>query len=284
MVSCTLRPARENTGIIFHATTSNGIVGMTPTPDMVTSTGLATTLSKGSASISTVEHLLGALRGLGIDNVHIDVDGREIPVLDGSAAEYVEKISEAGIVTQNVPKKVLRFTSPFSASEGIKSVSVVPHDEFIIDYTIDFPHPLIGRQRRVITITPETFRQVAKARTFGFLKDVEMMRSHGLALGGSLDNAIVIDDNHVLNEDGLRYPDEFVRHKILDFIGDMAVLPLPVVGHFTVICSGHGMNNQFARRAIRSGKLVQMTCRNRKPWGDNLAAFVLDDAQQAFAR
>lgn len=261
-VSCTLRPAQENTGLIFHAHTPTGTVDITPSPERISATSLATTLSKDNASISTVEHLLGALRGMGIDNLHIDIEGKEIPILDGSSSVFVEKIEEAGIQVQKAARRALKVTSRFEVRENDnKFIIAEPYDSFVIDYTIDFPHSSIGRQQKTIEISPFTFAQVAKARTFGFLKDVEMLRSHGLALGGGLENAIVLDENGVLNEEGLRYTDEFVRHKILDLIGDLAVLPLPLLGKFTVSCSGHALNNEFAKAILSSGKLVQTTVR-----------------------
>ena len=265
-VSCTLRPAPENTGIVFHIRSAQGLTSILPSPDAVSATSLATTLSGNGVHVSTVEHLLGALRGLGVDNVHIDVDGSEIPVLDGSAAAYVEKILETGLVRQCAERKVFKLNAPVTLHDGEKTVRAVPHDGLVIDYTIDFPHPAIGRQHMRIAITPESFARVAKARTFGFLRDVEAMRAHGLALGGSLENAIVLDEHGVMNEEGLRYADEFVRHKILDFIGDMAVLPLPLKGHFTVHCSGHALNNKFARYVLENAMVQEETDFNHEPY------------------
>ena len=256
-VKLTMRPAAENTGIVFHVATPMGKRDIRPTADAVIATGLATTLGKDGAAVSTVEHLLAALRGLSIDNIHIDVDGGEIPILDGSAAPFVMLLAEAGIHTQNSPRKVYRIKKLTRFSQGDKSIKAEPYDGFYVDYTISFPHPSIGAQRKVLDVTPQTFTQVAKARTFGFLRDVEMLKSRGLALGGSLDNAVVLDERGVVNEEGLRYPDEFVRHKLLDFIGDMAMLPLPLQGRFTVSCSGHALNNEFLRH-ISSAESVYL--------------------------
>jgi UDP-3-0-acyl N-acetylglucosamine deacetylase len=265
-VSCTLRPAPENTGIVFHIRSEQGLTSILPSPDAVSATCLATTLSGSGAHVSTVEHLLAALRGLGLDNVHVDVQGSEIPVLDGSAAAYVEKILETGLVRQNAGRRVLQLKGPVTLRDGDKTVKAVPHDGLVIDYTIDFAHPAIGRQNMRIALTPDSFARVAKARTFGFLHDVEAMRAHGLALGGSLENAIVLDEHGVMNEEGLRYANEFVRHKILDFIGDMAVLPFPLQGHFTVHCSGHSLNNRFARHIMENALVEEREDESYEPY------------------
>ena len=246
-VSLTMRPAADNTGILFHVRTPEGIQSISPEPDAVIATGLATTLGKNGASVSTVEHLLAALRGLNIDNIHIDVDGGEIPIMDGSAAGFVTLLREAGIRKQDEARVVCRIKRPVRFGKDDKFIVAEPYDGFFVDYTINFPHPAIGTQRLRLDLTPRSFAQVEKARTFGFLKDVETLQSHGLALGGSLDNAIVLDDAQVLNEEGLRYANEFVRHKLLDFIGDMTMMALPLYGHFTVSCSGHSLNNEFLR-------------------------------------
>ena len=246
-VDLTLRPAKEDTGIVFHLQTATGPKTITPTPEVVIATGLATTLGAAGAAVATVEHLLAACRGLNIDNLHIDVSGGEIPIMDGSAGSFVLLFNEAGITTQSKPKTVLRIKAPFTVTHGDKFIKAEPYDGFMVDYTISFPHSAIGTQQRTLTLSPTTFNEVAKARTFGFLQDVEMLKSKGLALGGSLANAIVLDERGVLNKEGLRYSDEFVRHKILDFIGDMAMMPLALQGKFTVYCSGHGLNNEFLR-------------------------------------
>ncbi len=258
-VKLTLRPAAEDTGIVFHVATPMGKRDIRPAADAVIATGLATTLGKDGAAVSTVEHLLAALRGLSIDNVHIDVEGGEIPILDGSAAPFVMLFAEAGIHTQSLPRKVFRIKRTVRFGQGDKFIKAEPYDGFYVDYTIAFPHPSIGTQRKALNVTAQSFTQVSKARTFGFLRDVEMLKSRGLALGGSLDNAIVLDERGVVNEEGLRYSDEFVRHKLLDFIGDMAMLPLPLQGRFTVSCSGHALNNEFLRHITASEALYLET-------------------------
>ena len=242
-----LRPASENTGIVFHVKTPGGIREISPRPDIVTDTGLATTLGSGDTRVSTVEHLLATIRGLGIDNIHVDAEGGEIPIMDGSAAPFVMLLGKVGIIRQNAPRKVLRIKKPVSFARDGKSIEAFPHDGFAVEYSINFSHQLIGTQKIRLELTPRTFSQVARARTFGFLREVEYLHSKGLALGGSLDNAIVLDECSILNKEGLRFDDEFVRHKVLDFIGDMAMLDRPLQGRFVVSCSGHALNNEFLR-------------------------------------
>lgn len=247
MVTLTLRPAEENSGINFYIATPKGSQRISPRPDQVIATGLATTIGNADGSVSTVEHLLAAIRGLGIDNLRIDVHGGELPIMDGSAAPFVMLFKDAGLREQSAPRKVLRIKKPLSFQNGNKVISVEPYDGFRVEYTIDFAHPLIGVQTMTLEVTPESFSEISKARTFGFLHDVEALYARGLALGGSLDNSVVLDEHGVVNQEGLRYPDEFVRHKILDFIGDMAMIDLPLQGKFKVSCSGHALNNQFLR-------------------------------------
>jgi UDP-3-O-[3-hydroxymyristoyl] N-acetylglucosamine deacetylase len=251
-----LRPAAEDTGILFHVRTASGSRTLAPSPEAVAATGLASSLNRDGLSVGTVEHLLAALRGLGVDNVHVDVAGGEVPILDGSAAPFAALLAEAGIRVQRKPRRVCRLTAPARCVHGEKSIIAEPYAGFRVDYRIDFPHPLIGRQRLIFELTPASFLQVANARTFGFARDVAALHARGLALGGSLDNAIVLDDEGVMNAEGLRSPDEFVRHKILDFIGDMAMLPLPLTGRFTVNCSGHNLNNEFLRQIAGANLLA----------------------------
>ena len=243
-----LRPAAENTGILFHVRTPEGVYDLAPTPHTVIATGLATTLGSadGKASVATVEHILAAIRALDIDNIHIDTES-EIPIMDGSAASFIMLLNDAGLRRQDATRKMVRVTKPLTFGRDGKSIQVRPYSGFFVDCTIDFAHPLIGVQHKAMEITPDSFASIARARTFGFLRDVEMMRTHGLGLGGSLDNAVVLDECGVVNQDGLRFADEFVRHKILDFVGDMAMLGHPLQGHFTIHCSGHALNNEFLR-------------------------------------
>lgn len=251
-VSMEFKPAPVDTGIVFHVHADDGEHLLQLRPEAVSTTELATTISDGKVSVSTIEHVLSSLRALDIDNVEIHVVGCEVPLLDGSAKLIVEALDKAGIVEQDAPRRMLKAVKPFMLEKDGKSIAVEPYDGFRVDYTIRFPHPVIGEQRFVLDVTPGSFReQIANARTFGFFREAEYLRSKGLARGCSLDNVIVIDDNGVMNEGGLRFPDEFVRHKILDFIGDMAMLGRPMLGAFTVACSGHAHNNAFLRQLVQ---------------------------------
>ena len=244
-----LRPAAANTGIIFDIHTPDGIRRVSPSPKAVATTVLATTLGLNGVTVSTVEHLLASVLGLGIDNLIVSVEGGEIPIMDGSASAFLTLFAEAGIRKLPAPRKVLRINRPLELRDGNKYIRALPYAGFRVDYTIDFPHPVIGRERFSMEVTPESFSRVADARTFGFFKDVEYLRSNGLARGGSLESVVVLDDTGVMNPEGLRYKDEFVRHKVLDFIGDMAMLGMPIQGQFEVCCSGHQLNNTFLRKA-----------------------------------
>lgn len=265
-----LRPASANTGIIFDIHTQDGIRRVSPAPKAVMTTALATTLGTAEATVSTVEHLLASVLGLGIDNLIVSVEGGEVPIMDGSAAAFVRLFAEAGIRRLHAPRKVMRISRPLEVCDGVKHIRALPYAGFRVDYTIDFPHPAIGRQHMGMEVTPESFARVANARTFGFFKDVEYLHSHGLARGGSLESVVVLDDKGVMNPEGLRYRDEFVRHKVLDFIGDMAMLGRPIQGHFEVCCSGHQLNNAFLRKAEeeRALQLIDLSleeARTRKP-------------------
>lgn len=247
-VTLGLKPAPADTGIVFDVHTQDGVKRIKPSARAVIATGFATTLGADGASVATVEHLLGALSGLSIDNVIVDVTGGEVPILDGSAALFARIIQTAGVRRLNCARRVMRITRPVIVEQDGKFISAEPHDGFFVDCAIEFPHPLIKKQRRRLEVTPASFvRTVASARTFGFLREIEYLYQNGLALGGSLENAIVLDETGVVNPEGLRFKDEFVRHKILDFIGDMAMFGQPLQGKFTLHCSGHGLNNAFLR-------------------------------------
>jgi len=247
-VHLSLRPAPEDAGVLFCVRDEDGSRFLKPAPDAVRSTRLATTLARGKDAIATVEHILAAVRGMGIDNIRIEVQGGELPIMDGSAAPFVYLLRLAGLQEQGRARRVLALKKPVEFVRDGKWIKAAPHQGFAVDYAIEFPHPLIGRQQLSFDCTPESFaRNVAKARTFGFLHEVEMLRQNGLALGGSLENAVVLDEYGVLNDDGLRYKDEFVRHKVLDFVGDMAMAELPLWGRFEVFASGHALNNEFLR-------------------------------------
>ena len=266
-VSVTCAPAPANTGIVFYIDTPNGTERIVPSPSSVTATVLATTIGNGRASVSTVEHLLSALRGMGVDNCEVHASS-EIPIMDGSAGIFADKIDEAGLTWLSAARRVLRITRPVELRDGNKHILAYPVNTpgaFRVNYFIDFPHPAIRQQQMSLDVTPFKYFPVAEARTFGFLKDVEYLRSHGLARGGSMDNAIVLDNEKVLNPGGLRTPNEFVRHKILDFIGDMAMARLPLQGNFTVICSGHQFNNLFLRKLEEEHALEEISLEEQDP-------------------
>ena len=252
-VELTLRPAAPNTGVVFHRVDLSPPVAIPADARHVGDTRLSSTLKQDGASVSTVEHILSALAGLGIDNLHIDVAGPEIPIMDGSAAPFVFLLQSAGIVEQDAPKAFLRVVAPVEVRDGDMWARFDPYNGFRLDFTIDFPHPVFGSENRhvVIDFAEHSYvKEVARARTFGFMQDVEAMRSAGLALGGSLQNAIVLDDFRVLNAEGLRYDNEFVKHKVLDAIGDLYLLGRPMIGQYTAYKSGHGLNNALARALL----------------------------------
>lgn len=247
-VEMVLKPAPADTGVVFSLCNTSGRHMVVPEPGRVVGTGLATTLGTDQAKVSTVEHLLAALVGLEIDNVIVEVDGEEIPILDGSASVYVYLINSAGIRLLDRPRRVAKVVRPLVFEQGGKRVSVKPYNGLRIDYAISFAHPMIGDQTYSFESSPLSFSyRIARARTFGFMKDVEWLQKNGLALGGTLENAVVFDDYGVVNPEGLRFEDEMVRHKILDFMGDIAVGKRRLWGHFEVSCSGHDFNNRFMR-------------------------------------
>ncbi len=236
-----MRPAPPNSGIVFRRVDLDGAEIPARQENLRRST-LATTLANGDATIGTVEHVLSAASGLGIDNLIIEVEGEEVPILDGSAAPFIYLMHEAGIRVQQVPREFIKILEPLRVEEEDKFVAVYPSDRFKISYTIDFEHPLIGEQRQTFVVTPRCFtEQIAPARTFGFLREVEALRRNGLALGGSMENAVVIGDNSILNNQ-LRFEDEFVRHKILDAIGDLMLLGAPLLGHVVAYRAGHSLH------------------------------------------
>lgn len=250
-VRLVLRPAAEDTGIVFALHGSDGVRFHRPSAESVVETTMATTLDFGGQRLATVEHLLAAVRGLEIDNLHIEVEGDEVPIMDGSSASFIFLLRAAGFRKQNKPRRVLTLKKPINFQQDGKWIKATPSNRLTVDYTINFNHPLVGTQKFFVECNPESFtRHVAKARTFGFMREVEYLRRNGLALGGSLENAVVLDEYGVINPEGLRFPDEFVRHKVLDFIGDMFVLGMPMNGDFEVYCSGHALNNAFARYLV----------------------------------
>jgi UDP-3-O-[3-hydroxymyristoyl] N-acetylglucosamine deacetylase len=251
----TLRPAPINTGIVFRRVDLETPVEIKAHPENVGDTRLSTTLAKGGASISTVEHLLSAIAGLGIDNACIDLSASEVPIMDGSAGPFVFLIQSAGIAEQNAPKHFIRIKKTVMAEDGDKWARFEPFEGFKVGFTIDFDHPVFASrsQKAEIDFSTTSFvKEVARARTFGFMRDIEMLRDHNLALGGSLDNAVVVDDYRILNEDGLRYEDEFVKHKILDAIGDLYLLGHSLIGAFMGHKSGHELNNILLRKLLET--------------------------------
>jgi UDP-3-O-[3-hydroxymyristoyl] N-acetylglucosamine deacetylase len=256
-VELTLRPAAPDTGIVFRRVDLPEPVDIPVRAESVTDTRLASTISKGQAKVFTVEHLMSACAGLGIDNLYVDITAEEVPILDGSAASFVFLLQSAGIVEQNAPKRFLRVLKPVQVSEGegsnIKWARLEPYHGYKLSFEIDFRHPAVDStgQQVVFDMSEGVYaRDIARARTFGFTKDVEMMRANGLALGGGLDNAIVMDDYKVLNADGLRYDDEFVKHKILDAMGDLYIVGKPLLAAYTAFRSGHALNNLLLRELL----------------------------------
>lgn len=249
----TFCPAPEGTGIYFVRRDLPGSPSIATSADRVTATTMATTLGGEAFSVSTVEHCLSTLAALRIDNLFIELDGPEIPIVDGSAAPFLEAILNAGLAEQNQPRKYAYITQPIYMGDQDKHAYVVPYNGLRISATIEFAHPRIGHQEFSIDITESTFiREIARARTFGFLKDVEALRAKGLALGGSLDNAVVLDHAEVLNPEGLRWDNEFVRHKILDALGDLVTLGMPLMGHVVLHKAGHDLMNRLARKILES--------------------------------
>lgn len=252
-VTMVLRPAAPDTGIVFRRVDLNPPVDLPAVPHGVGDTRMASTLEKDGAKLSTIEHLMSALAGLGIDNIYVDVDAAELPIMDGSAAPFVFLLQSAGIEEQNAAKKFIRIKKTVRVEEGDKWAELSPYEGFRLDFSIIFNHPAVdqtGRQVSVDFADNSYIREVARARTFGFMQDIEYMRDHGLALGGSMENAIVMDEYRVLNSDGLRYNDEFVKHKVLDAIGDLYVAGHPILGAFSAFKSGHGLNNKLLRAVL----------------------------------
>ena len=256
-VELTLRPAAPDTGIVFRRVDLPQPVDIVISAEAVTDTRLASTISNGSAKVHTVEHLMSACAGLGVDNLVVDITAEEVPILDGSASSVVFLLQSAGIALQAAPKRFIRVIKPVEVHEGeganVKWARLSPYEGYKLSFEIDFDHPAVDStgQRVEFDLSLNSYsRDIARARTFGFTKDVEMMRANGLALGGGLDNAIVMDDYKVLNSDGLRYNDEFVKHKILDAMGDLYLLGKPLLAAYSAFRSGHAMNNKLLRELL----------------------------------
>ena len=252
-VYLSLRPAPANTGIIFRRVDLDDVVEIKACPENVGDTTLSTTLSRGDVSVSTVEHLLSAMAGLGIDNAYVDVSAPEVPIMDGSAGPFVFLIQSAGIEQQNAPKQFIRIRKPVAVEDGNKWARFEPFEGFKVSFSIEFDHPAFNRRVSEATVdfsTTSFVKEVSRARTFGFMRDLERLRENNLALGGTLDNAIIVDDYRVLNEDGLRYEDEFVKHKVLDAIGDLYLLGHSLIGSFNGHKSGHKLNNKLLKALV----------------------------------
>ncbi len=248
-----LRPAQPGTGVVFRRLDLDPVVDIPARAEFVGETRLSSCLVSGSAKVYTVEHLMSALSGLGVDNVYVDLDGPEVPVMDGSAAPFVFLIQAAGIEEQSAPKQFVRILKRVEVSAGDKWARLEPYDGFKLSFSIVFDHPVIDKSNQSVSVDfAETsyLKEIARARTFGFMQDVEQLREAGLALGGGLDNAVVLDEYRVLNAEGLRFGDEFIRHKVLDAIGDLYLMGKPLLGAFSAHKSGHDLNNKLLRELI----------------------------------
>jgi len=249
-VKLKLEPLPSNSGIVFYR--SDVDISIPLKPENVVDTKMATVIGKNGYVISTIEHLLSAVYAYGIDNLKVIVDADEVPVMDGSSASFCILLDEAGIAELEVPKKILRIKKDIEIKEGDKYVKLSPSPDLQYDFTIKFPHPVINKQEYVLKFTKESYKkEISRARTFGFLHEVQYLRSKGLALGGSLENAIVLDDKKILNPEGLRYSDEFVRHKILDAIGDMSLIGMNFIGNYEALAGSHDLNHKLTLELLK---------------------------------
>lgn len=266
----TLRPAVAGTGILFHRVDVPQAVSIEACAANVVNTRLSTTIGKDGVVVATIEHLMAALYACGIDNVHIDIDGQEVPIMDGSASAFVDGIRQAGAETQSKPRKYLVVKKPVSVVDGDKKITIIPSRYYKVSFDMRFTHPVVSNQFRTMEFSEEFFaNDIAPARTFGFYAEVEMLKANGLARGGSLENAVVIGDSGVLNPEGLRFSDEFVRHKILDSVGDLYLSGYRLFGHVKSLKSGHDLNH----------KLVKQLLASRDCW--KLVEFAANEAEMA---
>ncbi len=277
-VNLTLRPAAANTGIVFTRIDLNPVVEIQATPEAVGETFLSTTLVKDDVKVSTIEHLMSAFAGLGIDNVYVDLDAAEVPIMDGSAAPFIFLIQSAGIDTLSRPKKLVRIKQPIRFENNSGWAELTPYDGFKVSFEIDFDHPAVKDTKQMLEhdLSIESYNsEISRARTFGFMRDVEMLRSKNLGLGGNFGNAVVLDEYRVLNKDGLRYDDEFVKHKMLDAIGDLYTLGYGIIGAYHGYKSGHAINNLLLLELLKnqdSWEIVTLTSDEKPPQlyvGDN---------------
>jgi UDP-3-O-[3-hydroxymyristoyl] N-acetylglucosamine deacetylase len=265
-VRLTLRPAQPDTGVVFRRTDLAVPVEVQARAHLVGETRLCSCLVSGETKIYTVEHLMSALAGLGIDNVYVDLDGPEVPIMDGSAAPFVLLLQQAGMEEQAAPKRFLRVKKRVEAKDGDKWAALEPYEGFKLSFSIVYSHPVIDKSSRSLSVDfAETsyLREVARARTYGFMQDVENLRESGLALGGGLENAVVLDEYRVLNAEGLRFADEFIRHKVLDAIGDLYLLGRPLLGAFSAHKSGHALNNQLLRALLSDAAALEVVTFDR---------------------
>jgi UDP-3-O-[3-hydroxymyristoyl] N-acetylglucosamine deacetylase len=259
-VRISLRPAPPDTGIIFRRVDLASPLDIPARADLVGDTKLCSGLVLGEVKVYTVEHLMSALAGLGVDNAYVDLDAPELPIMDGSASPYALLLQQAGLEEQAAPKKFLKVKKVVEVREGDKWARLEPYAGFRLSFSIEFRHPVIERSTQSVTVDfAETsyLKEIARARTFGFMQEVEDLKGSGLALGGGLDNAVVLDEQGVLNSDGLRFADEFIRHKLLDAIGDLYLLGRPLLGAFTAHKSGHALNNRLARAALADAAALE---------------------------
>jgi len=268
-VGVTIKPAPADSGIIFERLDTSDACKIRASFDNVIQTNMATTIGMNGYRIATVEHLMAAFFGMGIDNALVQIDGEEVPIMDGSSAPFVALLDSAGVALQDIYKRFLLVKKPVKGTDGNRSVQLHPSDELRITCRIDFDHPLIKDQSYEMAFSKSSFiREISRARTFGFLRDVQTLWDNGLAKGGSLENAIVVDEARVLNDDGLRYKNEFVRHKLLDFIGDLAILGVTVIGHFVVERSGHSFNQELLKAFMTQKNCwEELQLRNNEDYG-----------------
>ncbi len=256
-VKMILEPLSENSGIVFYR--SDLGVSIPLKPENVVDTTLATVLGKDNARVSTIEHLLSAIHAYGIDNIRIILDNEEVPIMDGSAIGYCMLLDEAGIAIQNMPKKAIAIKKPIEINDGEKFVRVEPSDRVVFDFTIDFAHQSIKKQHYNFVYSLQAYKdEIARARTFGFLQEVNYLRSIGLAKGGNLSNCIVLDESGILNKEGLRYKEEFVRHKILDAIGDMSILGMPLIGAYISFAGSHKLNHFLTKKILSQSNAYEI--------------------------
>ena len=252
-ITMKMRPAAANTGVVFHRNNGERVVDIKACADNIVDTRMATVIGRDGVNVSTIEHFMAALAACGVDNLHVDIDGPEVPVLDGSAAPFMREIQQAGIKSLNTSRRLVAIRKPLEIIEGEKRINIIPSRFFRITFDIAFEHPAISVQQYSMKFSTENFcKEIAPARTFGFLHEVEHLKANGLARGGSLENAVVIDKNGVMNPEGLRYHNEFVRHKILDSFGDFSLLGAPLLGHIRAFKAGHDLNAKMVRKIIEN--------------------------------